>query len=66
MIMKFIFLIQKIKIKLLTTLSFLPCKIYSSKPINFTETKKIIRFLKDKSQNNIDYKFIMTTQTVSK
>ena len=40
----------------------LPCKIYSSKPINFTETKKIIsEFLKDKSQNNIDYKFVMTT-----
>ena len=48
----------------ITTYSFfsLPCKIYSSKPINFTETKKIIsEFLKDKSQNNIDYKFVMTT-----
>lgn len=48
----------------ITNYSFfsLPCKIYSSKPINFTETKKIIsEFLKDKSQNNIDYKFVMTT-----
>ena len=47
----------------ITNYSFfsLPCKIYSSKPINFIETKKTINeFLKDKPLADVDYKFTIS------